>query len=56
MSSIIQKISNKFDKWLMSSEPNAAGRLGLFRIVYAWFYLWYLSSNFAIFLKPLKEL
>ena len=31
------------DAWFTASEPNAAGRMGLFRIVYALFYLWHLS-------------
>src|SRR5262245_61134770 len=29
--------------WLTSPEPRAAGRLGLFRILYALFYLWHPS-------------
>ena len=29
--------------WLTAPEPNAAGRMGLFRIFYAAFYLWHLS-------------
>ncbi len=28
------------DSWLLAPEQNAAGRMGLFRIVYAVFYLW----------------
>jgi hypothetical protein len=31
------------ERWLASPEPRAAGRLGLFRILYALFYLWHLS-------------
>ena len=31
------------DSWFVAPEPNAAGRMGLFRIVYAIFYLWHLS-------------
>ena len=31
------------DAWFTAPEPNAAGRMGLFRLVYAVFYLWHLS-------------
>jgi hypothetical protein len=31
------------DAWFTAPEPNAAGRMGLFRIVYALFYLWHVS-------------
>jgi hypothetical protein len=31
------------ERWLASPEPRAAGRLGLFRILYSLFYLWHLS-------------
>ena len=36
-------INAAIDRWFTSGEPNAAGRLGLFRIFYCVFYLWYLS-------------
>lgn len=32
------------DRWLLHSESNAAGRVGLFRILYAVFFLWHLSD------------
>lgn len=37
----------------MSPEANAAGRLGIFRIIYALFYLWYLSANRISYLSSL---
>lgn len=33
------------DAWLTAETPNASGRLGLFRILYALFYLWYLATQ-----------
>jgi hypothetical protein len=33
------------DAWLSEPTPNATGRLGLFRILYALFYLWYLATQ-----------
>jgi hypothetical protein len=36
------------ERWLASPEPRAAGRLGLFRILYALFYLWHLSWIYAV--------
>jgi len=36
-----------FERWLASPEPRAAGRLGLFRILYPLFYLWHLSWIYA---------
>lgn len=33
-------------RWFTAPEPNAAGRMGLFRILYALFYLWHLSPAF----------
>lgn len=32
------------DAWLIAPEPHAAGRLGLYRIFYALFYLWHLRG------------
>lgn len=32
------------EDWLLTPETNAAGRLGVFRILYAVFYLWHLSA------------
>jgi hypothetical protein len=37
---VIGRLDRALDTLLTAREPNAAGRLGLFRIVYAAFYLW----------------
>ena len=39
----IVRLRDLVDAWFTAPEPNAAGRMGLFRIVYALFYLWHLS-------------
>ena len=31
------------ERWFTASEPAAAGRMGLFRILFGLFYLWHLS-------------
>lgn len=41
----IRTSQSAFDKWLQSAEPNAAGRLSLYRIVYSIFYLAVLSQQ-----------
>lgn len=51
----LKKIENKFDQWLLAPQPNAAGNLGLFRIIYALFYFWNLSYNFVGFFKNFPE-
>ncbi len=33
------------DAWLTAPAPDARGRLGLYRIIYAIFYLWYLATQ-----------
>jgi hypothetical protein len=40
----LKKIEARVDNWLRSSEKNAAGNLGLYRIVYAIFYLGMIAS------------
>lgn len=55
MTHLIKQINLRIDRWLLAPEPHAAGNLGLFRIIFCLFYLWYLSSNFAIFLKYLNS-
>lgn len=39
----VTRLNQAIDAWLTSPEPNAAGRLGLFRMLYAAFALWRLS-------------
>lgn len=40
-------INRRVDRWLTAPESNAAGRLGLYRILYALFYLTYLPGMHA---------
>jgi len=47
----LMKINKKFDDWLSAPTANAAGRSGLFRIIFALFYLWHLSPNYAAILS-----
>ena len=42
---VLQKPIDVIDRWFTTPEPNAAGNLGLFRVLYASFYLWFLSSQ-----------
>ncbi len=42
---VLQKPIDVIDRWFTRPEPNAAGNLGLFRVLYASFYLWFLSSQ-----------
>ncbi len=39
----MRALNRRFDKWLTAPMPDAAGRLGLYRIVYALLFLWYSS-------------
>jgi hypothetical protein len=41
------------DDWLTVPEANAAGRIGLFRILFSAFYLWHLSTYSAASLSGL---
>ncbi|MDJ0843612.1 hypothetical protein [Crocosphaera sp.] len=43
---IPQQINFKINQWFMQPEPNAAGSLGIFRILFCLFYLWHLSTQF----------
>jgi hypothetical protein len=47
------RLNAAVDGWLTAREPNAAGRMGLFRIAFAAFYLWHLSYHFAVNLAGL---
>lgn len=51
--SLAGRLNAVIDGWLTAPEPNAAGRLGLFRILYSAFYLWLLSFNFVANLSGL---
>lgn len=44
-------INQAIDRWLTAPEPNAAGNMGIYRILYSLFYLWHLSSQFAVYLS-----
>lgn len=41
----VRKSIDAFFGWLNAPVANAAGRLGLFRIIYGLFYLWYLATQ-----------
>ena len=43
MKNLLRPVSRWVDAWLSEPESNAAGRLGLYRILYALFYLWYMT-------------
>ncbi|MEQ8384032.1 MAG: hypothetical protein RH949_16890 [Coleofasciculus sp. A1-SPW-01] len=55
MLKIAQKINTRLDRWFTKSEPNAAGRLGLFRVIYSLFYLWYLSEHHFFLLGKIPD-
>ncbi|MFE4104664.1 hypothetical protein [Almyronema epifaneia] len=48
-------VSSSIDRWFTQPEPNAAGRMGLFRIFYGLFYLWHLSNQYAVSLSNLPS-
>ena len=37
---VLRTADQRFTRWLTAPEPNAAGRMSLFRILYGLFYLW----------------
>ncbi len=39
----LKRLESRYVRWLTRPERNAAGRMGLYRIVYSIFYLWFLS-------------
>lgn len=53
MTPFINKASRAVDRWLTAPESHAAGRLGLFRIGYAVFYLWTLTGYLPGYLANL---
>ena len=40
---LFQRLEHRYVAWLTRPAQNAAGRMGLYRIVYSFFYLWFLS-------------
>lgn len=52
---LFQKLNGAIDAWFKQPEPNAAGSMGLFRILYALFYLWRLSYHSADFLSGMPS-
>lgn len=50
---VLRNLNAAVDRWLLRPEPNAAGRMGLFRIVYCLFYLYHLSDHFIANLSGL---
>jgi hypothetical protein len=44
------------DAWFTAPEPNAAGRMGLFRVLFALFYLWHLSFFSVAAISGLPQL
>lgn len=53
--SIIRNVNASINAWFTQPEVNAAGRVGLFRILYSLFYLWHLSVHSADFLSGLPS-
>jgi hypothetical protein len=44
---LAEQFNHSINNWLTEPETNAAGRIGLFRILFSLFYLWHLSSRYA---------
>jgi hypothetical protein len=49
------RLHRRVDAWLGAPEQNAAGRSGLFRVIFAVFYLWHLSDQQASTLSGLPS-
>ncbi|MEM6255338.1 MAG: hypothetical protein AAF821_20685 [Cyanobacteria bacterium P01_D01_bin.156] len=41
---LFQHVEQRYMRWLTRPAENAAGRMGLYRIIYCLFYLWFISS------------
>lgn len=50
-----RQLNRIVDTWFTQPETNAAGNMGLFRIFYALFYLWHLSTHSAVFLSGMPS-
>ena len=46
----------KADAWLSAPDQNAPGRFGLYRMIYALFYIWYLASQQSSMISALPRL
>ena len=53
--STIQNLNNSINAWFTEPEINAAGRIGIFRIIYSLFYLWHLSTHSSDFLSGMPS-
>ena len=53
--SAIQSLNASINSWFTEPEVNSAGRMGLFRIVYSFFYLWHLSIHSADFVSGMPS-
>lgn len=51
----LRSLNEKINAWFMQPEPNSAGSAGLFRVLYACFYLWHLSIHSADFLSRMPS-
>lgn len=51
----VQTLNTRINHWFIQPEPNAAGSMGLFRIVYVLFYLWHLSVHSSDFLSGMPS-
>lgn len=40
---VLQRLDHRYSRWLTRPAKNAAGRMGLYRIIYSLFYLWFIS-------------
>ena len=52
---IWRRLNAPIDGWFTAPETHAAGRTGLYRIIFSAFYLWHLSSHFAANLSGLPD-
>ena len=52
---IWRRLNAPIDGWFTAPETHAAGRIGLYRIIFSAFYLWHLSSHFAANLSGLPD-
>jgi len=48
---MIRSLNTTINVWFTQPEANAAGRMGLFRILYCLFYLWHFSTHSSNFLS-----
>ena len=53
--SMIRSLNASINAWFTQPEVNSAGRIGLFRIIYSFFYLWHLSTHSSDFLSGMPS-